>query len=46
MQVILLKYGSYEALFVMLGAMIFNKGMLLPDGNVYVSFDFVDKVPY
>ncbi|XP_039262796.2 peroxisome proliferator-activated receptor delta-like isoform X1 [Styela clava] len=43
-QVILLKYGSYEALFVLLGVMIFKNGMLLPDGNLHVTYEFVEKL--
>lgn len=44
LQVVLLKFGSYEALFVMLSLCVFGKGLYLPASNVYVTFDFINKV--
>lgn len=40
-QVLLLKYGSYEAVFVLLSVTIFQNGMLVADGSMYFTYDFV-----
>ncbi|XP_078488418.1 nuclear receptor isoform X2 [Ciona intestinalis] len=40
-QVILLKYGSYETMFVLFSRLIYGEGMILPKSNIYVSFNFV-----
>uniref|UniRef100_H2YJM3 Uncharacterized protein n=1 Tax=Ciona savignyi TaxID=51511 RepID=H2YJM3_CIOSA len=40
-QVILLKYGSYETMFVLFSRLIIEDGMLLPKSNIYVTFNFV-----
>uniref|UniRef100_H2YJM5 NR LBD domain-containing protein n=1 Tax=Ciona savignyi TaxID=51511 RepID=H2YJM5_CIOSA len=43
-QVILLKYGSYETMFVLFSRLIIEDGMLLPKSNIYVTFNFVYQV--
>ncbi|CAK8675968.1 unnamed protein product [Clavelina lepadiformis] len=43
-QVILVKYGSYEALFVMFNNLIVGDGLILPLTDVYVSFGFISKI--
>nr|XP_026691145.1 nuclear receptor isoform X1 [Ciona intestinalis] len=40
-QVILLKYGSYETMFVLFSRLIYGEGMILPKSNIYVTFNFV-----
>nr|CAB3265118.1 PPAR peroxisome proliferator-activated receptor [Phallusia mammillata] len=43
-QVVLLKFGSYEALFVMLSLCVMDSGIFLPASNVHATFDFIKKL--
>jgi len=43
-QVVLLKYGSYEAMFVLLGTLIMDEGMLLPLIEVHMSYNFFHEM--
>lgn len=43
-QITLLKFGSFEALFVLLSCTIFQEGTIIPELHVYVTFNFFEKM--
>lgn len=43
-QVVLLKHGSFEALFVLLSCTVFKKGVLLHEENIYVTYEFISNL--
>lgn len=43
-QITLLKFGSFEALFVLLSCTIFENGSIVPDLHVYITFNFMEKM--
>lgn len=43
-QVVLLKHGSFEALFAVLSSTVFQNGVLLPENDTFVTFNFMSNL--
>jgi len=40
----LVKYGSYEVMFVFLGSLVYGDGLYFPSTDTYVTYEFFKKV--